>query len=191
LKKIPNEPGQRFPPDRYPVPTSDVLAHLLLEHQVGFVNRFISATYRARAVLNGSVPEIDKESTDAFLDAEARSLVRYLFFADEAKFPLGGITGETKLKTHFLSRAHPSPTGLSLRDLELSTRLFKHRCSYMIHSAAFSGLPEQLKERVFRRMSQALDLERPLPEYAYLPAKEKQAIRRILHDTFPGLPKGW
>ncbi|MGE4551421.1 MAG: hypothetical protein AAEJ57_08515, partial [Opitutales bacterium] len=191
LKKIPNEPGQRFPFDRYPVPTSDVLAHLLLEHQVGFVNRFISATYRTRAVLNGSVPEIDKEATAAFLDAEARSLVRYLLFADEAKFPPGGIIGDTKLKAHFLSRAQRSLAGSSLRDFDLTTRMFKHRCSYMILSASFQGLPRQLRERVFRRLSQALDLERPLPEYAYLPTKEKQAIREILRHTFPGLPKGW
>lgn len=191
LKKIPNEPGQQFPLNRYPVSTSDALAHLLFEHQVGFVNRFISATYRVRSVQAAAVPEIDKGKVGAFLDGEARSLVRYLLFADEAKFPAGGIGGDAKLKAHFLNRGPRSASGLSLRDFDLNTRIFKYRCSYMIHSAAFKGLPGQLKERVFRSLSQALDLERPLPEYAYLPAKEKQAIREILRHTFPGLPKGW
>lgn len=191
LKKVPNEHGQQFSPARYPVPSSDVLAHLLFEHQVGFVNRFISATYRARAVLSGVVPEIDQDASGAFLDSEAASLVRYLLFADEAKFPVDDIEGNPQLKKSFLSRAKRSSSGHSLRDFDLSTRIFKYRCSYMIRSAAFHGLPAQLKERVFRQLGQALDPKSPVPEYAYLPAKEKQAIRVILKDTFPGLPKDW
>jgi hypothetical protein len=191
LTKVPNEHGQQFSPARYPVPSSDVLAHLLFEHQVGFVNRFISATYRARAVLSGAVPEIDQEASGAFLDAEAASLVRYLLFADEAKFPTDGIEGDPQLKKSFLSRAKRSSAGHSLRDFDLSTRIFKYRCSYMIRSAAFRGLPAQLKERVFGKLGQALDSAKPLPEYAYLPAKEKQAIRAILKDTLSGIPKDW
>ncbi len=191
LKKIPNEFGQRFRLQRYPVPTSDVLAHLLLEHQVGFVNRFISATYRTRSVLAGAVPEIDKEGVGEFLDEEARSLARYLLFADEARFPEGGIVGNATLKADFLRHRRKASDGSSLRDFDLSTRMFRHRCSYMIHSAAFRGLAKELKERVFLRMGQALDLEKALPEYAYLPANEKQSIRRILRATLPGLPEGW
>ncbi|MFP6899305.1 MAG: hypothetical protein VCA36_00085, partial [Opitutales bacterium] len=133
LKKIPNEPGQRFRLQRYPVPTSDVLAHLLLEHQVGFVNRFISATYRARAVLAGAVPEIDQSAVDTFLDKEAAALTRYLLFADETKLPLNEVEGDSQLKSHFQGRGRRASNGLSLRDLELKTRLFRHRCSYMIH----------------------------------------------------------
>ncbi|MFP6900582.1 MAG: hypothetical protein VCA36_06540, partial [Opitutales bacterium] len=189
--KIPNEPGQRFPLDRYPAPTSDALAHVLLEHQVGFVNRFISATYRTRSVLAGAVPEIDKGEVGAFLDGEAHVLARYLLFADEAKFPAGGIGGDAALKAHFLGRGHRSSTGLSLRDFDLKTRIFKHRCSYMIHSAAFRGMPKELKDRVLLRLGQALDSENPLPDYAYLPASEKRAIRGILRDTLAGLPQGW
>ena len=191
LKKIPNEPGQQFPLARYPVPTSDAMAHLLFEHQVGFVNRFIAATYRARSVQSGAVPEIDKAEVGAFLDTEAESLVRYLLFADEAKFPEGGIVGDAKLKTHFQGRGPRSSTGLSLRDLDLKTRIFKHRCSYMIHSAAFRGLPKELKARVFGNLRKALDGETPLPEYAYLPPNEKRVIRHLLRETLKGLPKDW
>ena len=191
LTKVPNEHGQQFSPARYPVPSSDVLAHLLFEHQVGFVNRFISATYRARAVLSGAVPEIDRNATGPFLDSEAASLVRYLLFADEAKFPADGIEGDPQLKKFFLSRAKRSSAGHSLRDFDLSTRIFRYRCSYMIRSAAFRGLPAQLKARVFRQLGQALDPKSAVPEYAYLPTEEKQAILAILKDTFQGLPKDW
>ncbi|MFP6854885.1 MAG: hypothetical protein VB980_03815 [Opitutales bacterium] len=191
LKKIPNQPGQHFRLQRYPVPSSDALAHLLLEHQVGFVNRFISATYRARAVLAGAVEEINESEVDAFLEKEASVLTRYLLFADEVKFPTGGIAGEVSLKNHFQARARRASDGLSLRDFDLKTRMFRYRCSYMIHSASFQGLPTQLMSRVFTRMNAALSLEEPLPEYAYLPVSEKRIIRRILRDTLPLLPKDW
>jgi len=191
LTKIPNEPGQRFPFERYPVPTSDVLAHLLFEHQVGFVNRFISATYRTRAVLAGAVPEIGRSKVNDFLEKEASALTRYLLFADEAKLPSSGIGGEARLKAHFKERARRSADGLSLRDFELQSRIFKYRCSYMIHTAAFQGLPPQLKGRVLGRLREALSVVKPLPEFAYLASDEKRAIRRILKETFPNLPKGW
>ena len=60
----------------------------------------------------------------------------------------------------------------------------------MIHSLAFAGLPSELKDRVFFRMSQALAADR-LPEFDYLPLSEKQTIRRILKETVAGLPKDW
>ena len=191
LRKIANPLGQSFRLDRYPVATSDVLAHVLLEHQVGFINRFISATYRVRAVLAGTVPEIAPPQTDAFLDAEAAALVRYALFAQEAKFPSGGIAVDPDLSRHFLSRAQRTKEGLSLRDFDLKTRIFKHRCSYMVRSASFQGMPKELKARVFHHMDLALRVDNPLPAYAYLPAAEKRAIREILRQTLSGLPKGW
>jgi hypothetical protein len=40
-------------------------------------------------------------------------------------------------------------------------------------------------------MSEALRVEKPDKEYAYLPVSEKQAIRSILTATLSNLPKGW
>ena len=71
------------------------------------------------------------------------------------------------------------------------TRLFKHRCSYMIYSPVFSGLPLLMKQHVYQRLGAALSLKKPDKAYAYIPASEKQAIRRILKATLPELPRGW
>ncbi len=49
-----------------------------------------------------------------------------------------------------------------------------------------TGLPREMKQRVRRRLQAALDTGRPDPEYVYLPAAEKAAIRLILADTLPG-----
>ncbi|MDA0725903.1 MAG: hypothetical protein O3B25_16770, partial [Verrucomicrobia bacterium] len=191
LKTIPNKPGQRFPLDRYPVPTSDILAHLLFEHQVGFVNRVVSATYRVRAVLAGAVPSIGNSDAPTFLDREANSLVRYLLFADEAKFPAAGVDGDPLLLKDFGTNRRQNKMGFSLKDLDLSTRLFRFRCSYMIYSDSFAGLPLELKTRVFHQLEKALSIETDSTDFAYLPISEKRTIRSILRETLSGLPKDW
>ena len=47
-KELPNPPGERCDLSRYLLPTSDLFAQLLHEHQVGFVNRRCMAGYRYR-----------------------------------------------------------------------------------------------------------------------------------------------
>ncbi|SRR5260221_569199 len=189
LTKIPNPPGERFSFAKYPAPTSDVLPQLLLEHQAGFVNRVVQASYRARAAFyenNGKLTP----AQSAELDEQAVIITRYLLFADEAPLPPGGVEGDATFKTDFL-RARRTVGGASLKDFDLRTRLFKNRCSYMIYGAVFTGLPPLMKERVYRRLDAALSLKKPDPDYGYLPSKEKQTIRRILAETLTDLPAGW
>ena len=81
--------------------------------------------------------------------------------------------------------------GFSLKDLDLSTRSFRFRCSYMIYSDSFAGLPIELKTRVFQQLEQALSTESDSSVFAYLPISEKRTIRSILRETFSGLPKDW
>jgi hypothetical protein len=179
LKKYANPPGRQFRWVTYPVATSDVLAHLLHEHQVGFVNRAVKATYDTRTALAAG-------DAKAVVAKHAALLARYLLFADEAKFPKAGIGGDALLKKDFSKRARRTKAGLSLRDFDLRTRIFKHRCSYMIHSAAFAGLPPALKQLVFIKLRAALAAAKPNPDFAYLPPAEKKAIAQILTETVKG-----
>src|SRR5262245_57263895 len=84
VRTFPNPPGERFAWTKYPVETSDILAHLLLEHQAGFVNRAVEAGYRARTALFLSDGKLTS-SQSAELDAQARLLARYLLFVDEVQ----------------------------------------------------------------------------------------------------------
>ena len=179
LKKFANPPGKQFRWATYPVATSDVLAHLLHEHQVGFVNRAVKATYDTREALQ-------KGGDKTLVEKHARILVRYLLFADEAPLPKGGIEGDGLLKSYFAKRARKASNGISLRDLDLNTRLFKHRCSYMIHSAAFAGLPPVLKQRVLSQLRMAVGSTQLNQDFAYLPPAEKKAIAQILTETVKG-----
>jgi hypothetical protein len=188
LTKIPIVPGQLFDFSRYPVPTSDILPQLMHEHQAGFVNRMVAATYRTRELEKEGPPDA---AGAAELEKIARSLTRYLLFADEAPLPPGGIAGDPAFKADFLRSRHVAAGGASLKDLDLKTRLFRNRCSYMIYSAAFRGLPPTMKQRVYRRLGEALNVSAPDAEYAFLPPVEKQTIRGILRATLSDLPAGW
>lgn len=190
LTRIANPPGQRFQFDKYPAATSDILPHLLHEHQAGFVNRVVQASYRARTALhlrNGPLTSAQA----AELDEQAQILTRYLLFADEVPLPEGGVAGDGTYRKDFRRNRRATSDGLSLKDFDLRTRLFKHRCSYMIYQPVFRALPAEMKQRVYGRLREALKLEPPDQEFAYLPGSEKQAIRGILKSTLPDLPQDW
>ncbi len=186
LRKIPAPPGRLFNWNRYPVPTSDILPHLVHEHQAGFVYRTVKALYDTRHYLALGKGRLTSEHA-AEVAQLADSITRYILFADEVQLPEGGVGGDPAFKVDFLRRARKTAAGTSLREFDLRTRLFKHRCSYMIHTPSFQGLPPVLKAAVLQRMHRALDATHPDPAYAYLPPTEKTAIANILKATL----KGW
>jgi hypothetical protein len=191
LLKITNAPGQRFTWTKFPVPTSDILPHLILEHQAGFVNRAVEAAYRTRTAHHNNAGQLTADQTRE-IDEQADTLVRYLLFTDEPALPAGGVTGDTDYTRDFLAARRADANGNSLRDLDLRTRLFKHRCSYMIYSPTFTGLPADMKDRVLRRLRTALADNTPDDAPSrHLPAAERRALRTILRATLPGLPANW
>lgn len=182
-------PGERFDWKRYLTATSDLLPQLLHEHQAGFVNRAVGLTYRVRTWrhTDGPVPTPEHQ---AELEQEARALVRYLLFADEAPLPPGGVTGSEAYREDF-RRNRREAEGQSLKDFDLTTRLFRNRCSYMIYSPVFTGLPTEAKGRVLEILGRALAEGSGSPEGQHLPGEEKRRLRQILRQTLPGLPAGW
>lgn len=174
--EVPNPPGERSDLSRYPLATSDLLAQLLHEHQVGFVNRALQASYRYRELAAKDLAD------DAALDELAAPLVRYLLFADEA--PLTpGMLGDSPFASDFAAAARRDAQGRSIRDIDGQTRLLRYRCSYMIDSVAFSGLPTLLRQRVLRETAAAL--AGSAPGAAHMPAEEREAVCSILRATVP------
>jgi hypothetical protein len=183
LVTYPVRPGTRFSWQRYPAKTSDILAHLILEHQIGFVNRVLEAGYRTRAYLREDGGSLSTEhETD--LSGQADLLTRYVLFADEAKLPEGGFEGDSAFKSDFLKQGRNAEAGISLREFDLSTRIFKYRCSYMIQSSVFRGLPTEMKVRVFRRLQRALGGEDK--NFSYLESAERAAILDLLRKRVRG-----
>jgi hypothetical protein len=190
FEKIPVAPGELWNLDRHLLPTSDILPHLVHEHQIGFENRVFHAAYVMRQLMHegrGRLPMSAKEQVETLAD----ELARYILFADEAKLPAEGVEGDANFVREFQRNKKVAAGGLSLKDFDLRNRIFKHRCSYMLYTESWLRLPQELKERVYYKMAEGLREQNPNPVYRHLAPEEKRAIRAILKETLPGLPVWW
>jgi hypothetical protein len=174
-------PGERFSYSKYPVATSDILPQLVHEHQAGFVNRVLQAGYAARTMLH----ENAAETTDIQrkLEPYLQEIAKYIFFADEARLPEGGLQVDAAFAEDFRKSGRVNKSGASLKDFDLKSRMFRHRCSYMIYSPLLESLPDVAKKELFRILKKALLTGDA--SSAHIPAEEKAAIRSILRETHP------
>jgi hypothetical protein len=186
---------------RYPKPTSDIVALSVHDHQVYVHNVLAAANQTARLSLARwpATREILQLPADAplagstlvSLTSEADKVIAALLCREEPPVPSEGLQGDGAFeKTYALGR-RADAQGRALRDLDLKTRLFRYRCSPLIYSESFKGFPPELRTLVLTRLAAILRAEAPAPEYAYLPAPERQAIYEILTATLPDLPAGW
>jgi len=113
------------------------------------------------------------------LDDAVREFVDYLLFVDEAPLP-AKVRGTSGFAEKFAAQGPRDSLGRSLRELDLTHRLMKYPCSYMIYSVAFDGMPEAAKAAVYRRMWQVLSGD-----------KNRRAVIEILRETKSGLPDYW
>jgi hypothetical protein len=170
----------------YLAPTSDIVALMTLEHQTRVTDLLTRLSWETRiAMAEGKL----KESQDR-LDFVAGELVSYMLFANEAKMfePMAGVSTFTKT---FPQRGPRDKQGRSLRDFDLQTRLFRYPLSYMVYDPAFDALPDVAKERVYRKLFDALTSKDSSDKYARLSAQDRRAILDILRDTKPDLPDYW
>ncbi len=189
-EKVLIEPGRLSDLGLHLRPTSDILPHLIHEHQLGFENRVFHAAYLMRQWMDegkGRLPMARK----AEFETLTNDLARYVLFADEAKLPAQGIVGDADFVRDFARNRKPAAGGVSLKDLDLRTRILKYRCSYMLYTESWQKLPKELKERVYYKMAEGLRDVNPPPTLAHLPLDERRVIRVILKETLPGLPSWW
>ena len=81
IDKYPLSVNQSFDWSKFPTQNSDALAHIVLQHQVGFVNRCAKISYLWR--------ENEKASTDypSIFDILEQDLINYILFLDEPELP--------------------------------------------------------------------------------------------------------
>src|SRR3954467_8183417 len=153
--------SDRFDPAHALKGTSDIVALMTLEHQTGFTNR---------AYL------LNKKYSDAALD----ELVAYMTFASEVALP-GPVSGNSGFTADFAKRGPYDSKGRSLRAFDLKTKLFRYPLSYMVYSNAFAALAPEIRDKLYRRLYEALKSKG---------AGGADAIA-ILAETKPGLPDYW
>ena len=168
-----------FDVSRYPTATSDLVALMTLEHQTRMTNLITRVGWDAR--INAKDPK---------LNGEIEELLSYTLFTDEAplKAPAAGVSSFTKT---FAARGPRDKQGRSLRDFDLKTRLFRYPLSYMIYSAAFDGMPEGARSRVYQRLYDILSGKDHSKAFASLSAEDRRAILEIVRETKTGLPAYW
>ena len=192
--------GEFINPADYLVPSSDIVALMVLEHQVGMHNRLIEGNYVVRKAIYRD-QEISREldekrkgfsdTTRRIIDHQAERILNYLLFADEVELTGGGLDSESTFVEDFQHNARVSKDGRSLKDFQLLKRIFKYRCSYMIYSTAFESLPKPLKSKIYQRLGEVLKGEDTSEDYTYLKESERKRILNILIETLPDAPADW
>jgi hypothetical protein len=171
---------------------SDIVALLVFEHQAyieGFITR---ANFKSRTVLarNGldpsgamrwaSLPAQVQKPLKSMLE----SLIQGLLFVDAATLD-DAISSSSGYDRWFAAQGPRDKKGRSLRELDLRTRVFKYRLSYLIYSEGFEGLPACDKEYIHARLADILSGRDQAPTYAHLSTGERRELLEILTATKP------
>ena len=186
--------SSRFHTASYLSPHSDLIALMVLEHQVLVHNRIARAAFATREALHyetslnealQNAPGTRLESTTRRIQSAAEKLVEALLFCNEAPLtaPLSGTSAFAK---NFPAAGPRDSKGRSLREFDMQTRMFRYPCSYLIHSEAFRSLPGEMLQAVRTKMLAVLSSDKPDSKFAHLSAADRTAILEILHETEAG-----
>lgn len=173
-----------FDASAYLTPYSDVVALLVLNHQVHMTNLLTRLGWESRVAAHeasrAGVKLPDVRQT-------ARELVDYMLFVDEPPLP-SAVKGSSTFAQEFTSKGPRDSKGRSLRELDLTRRLLRYPCSYMIYTETFDALPPAAKASAYERLWEVLSGKATDRAYAGLSLADRRAIIEILRETKSGLP---
>jgi hypothetical protein len=136
----------------FPATTSDIVALMVFDHQGHAMNLLTRLAWETRvAAASDGSPDFTRGMLREVVD----ETVNYLLLRDEARLS-DPVRGVSSFASTFPQRGPRDRRGRSLRDLDLRTRLFLYRCSYIIYSAAFDALPTPAKDAVYTRMRELI-----------------------------------
>jgi hypothetical protein len=182
-----------FDTSPYLSPHSDIVALMVLTHQVNVHNLIARARWQTLSALRteqemnkalGRAPDYRSETTERILASVGEPLLRALLFsrADPLTDPVKGTSG---FAGWFGSRGPRDSRGRSLRQFDLKTRLFRYPCSYLIYSEAFDRLPDPMKDYLYTRLLAVLEGRETHEDFAHLTPEDRAAVKEILRDTKP------
>ena len=190
---------KRFDTTAYLTPHSDIVALMTIEHQARVANLITAAGWETRKALHdrnvmiealGELTETTAASTQRRLKSACDPLVEALLFVGEAPLtePVRGTSGFAE---RFAERGPRDAQGRSLRQFDLTRRLMRYSCSFLIYSDAFDALPSETLTYVYQQMWDILNAKEPPARFAHLSATERLAIKEILQATKTSLPSYW
>ena len=156
---------------------------MVFEHQMQMMNLLTRVGWETRVAQHGGRLDARRAAIRQSVD----ELVDYMLFVDEA--PIAAkMTGTSGFAEEFSRRGPRDAKGRSLRQLDLTTRLLRHPCSYMIYSPQFERLPADARAAIYERMWAILSGAEKDVRYTRLSAADRRAIVEILRETKPDLP---
>lgn len=180
--------------DPYLTDDSDLIALLVLEHQTQMHNAIAAANYETRLALaqsyqmnellerpKGHISDIAQRR----ISAAADRVVERLLMKDDVPFT-SPVKGTSSFAEEFQARGPVDKRGRSLRALDLSTRLFRYPCSYLIHSPAFAGLPDEVRQPILKQLRERLQQGQLSAGFEHLTPEARSEILEILDATLPG-----
>jgi hypothetical protein len=173
---------------RYLSNYSDIVALMILEHQVHIQNMITRVNYDVRRELNITPGQDAAENTNTqiseYVKTKAEPLLVAMLMSDEAELAaqMSSTSGFTDI---FEQRGPFDEQGRSLRHLDLETRLFRYPLSYLIYSDAFNRLPGQVRRYIYTRINEIVTHQDNSEKFDHLTEQDRQAIKEILSDTLP------
>jgi hypothetical protein len=159
---------------------SDIVALLVLQHQADVQNLITRVSYDARSAV---------EKREEPLEETVERLLRMMLFVDAVEYT-EPISGDPAFAQQFASRAVRDSQGRSLRDFDLTRRLFRYPLSYVVYSPAFDALPSDVKGMFYARLNAVLTGADTSDGFGDLSAADRTAILEILRDTKPDAVSG-
>jgi hypothetical protein len=191
-----------FDATAYLTATSDLVALMVFEHQLAAHNVLTKAGQHCRWMMfyqqglqrsfkETVTPEPVYDSVRHAFEHSVEQVLDVLLFKNEAALPVGGVRGGESFASGFRRQGFRSPSGQSLRELDLQHRLFRLRCSYVIQTAFFQNLQPVLRRQILERLHRVLTQPDQEPRYAYLESGERRGILEILEKSITDLPPAW
>lgn len=171
---------------------SDIIAHLVLQHQVQFHNALSKLTLMTQKALHDQkvfdqLLERDGtlvESTLRRIHHAAEDLIEAMFFYEEIT-PMPEMVFESKFRTDFERMGPKDKKDRSLRKLDLHQRLFRYPLSYLIYSDSFLKLPNHAKQYVLDQINDILNPDKVHEKYRNIDERDKKIVLSILKQTHP------
>lgn len=173
--------------------TSDIVALLVLEHQVSVHNAIIRANYKSRMLLARLQPGSDPATThwaqlpeklQTRLDALLHPLVDSLLMSHAAPLP-EKVVGSNGYAAWFQNQGVKDSQGRSLRELDLHTRVFRYPLSFLIYSEGFDALPLFVREHTYAELARNLEQSNPAAPYGNHSSADRRGAYDILVATKP------
>ena len=141
--------------------TSDIVAFMVLEHQVTVQNQITDVKFKAPAVLKrlnmeaamaaqswAELPEPAEQILKPLLD----KLVEQMVFIDAAEM-MSPITGSEAFAESFMARGPADESGRSLRELDMRDRMFRYPLSYLVYTEDFDTMPLYAIDYVYQQLA--------------------------------------